>query len=151
MTAQEIDDMFERDGDRLSIKPRIKEGIAWHVGDVEDPRILDALGPQDIVVANRFLCHLRPAEAERCLRNIGRFVAPGGYLFVSGVDLDVRTKVAKDLGWKPAPDLMEDIHEGDPSLRMAWPHRYWGLEPIDRRRPDWKIRYASVFRVGDDV
>jgi hypothetical protein len=76
---------------------------------------------------------------------------PGGHLFVSGVDLDVRTKVARDLGWKPVPDFLEEIHEGDPSLRVSWPHKYWGLEPIDRRRSDWQIRYASVFRIGEGV
>ncbi len=149
MTAKEMGEMFDQEGDRFRIKPWIKEGIHWHVGDAGDPRVLDALGPQDIVVANRFLCHMGPLDAERCLRNISRLVAPGRYLFVSGIDLDVRTKVASDLGWKPFPDFMEDIHEGDPSLRVAWPCRYWGLEPMDRRRPDWRIRYASVFQLGE--
>ena len=79
---------------------------------------------------------------------MARFVAPGGYLFVSGVDLDVRTKVANELGWKPISDLLEEIHEGDPSLRTAWPHRYWGLEPLERSRSDWNIRYASVFQLA---
>jgi hypothetical protein len=36
-------------------------------------------------------------------------VKPDGYLFVSGVDLDVRTKVARDLGWKPVSDLLREI------------------------------------------
>jgi len=151
MTAKEMEEMFERIGDRLMIKPWIREGIVWHVGDALDPRILETLGPQDIVVANRFLCHMRPPDAERCIRNIARLVVPGGYLFVSGVDLDVRTKVASDLGWNPVQELLQEIHEGDPSLRVSWPHKYWGLEPIDRRRSDWKIRYASVFQVGEDA
>jgi hypothetical protein len=32
------------------------------------------LGLQDIVIANRFLCHMEPRDAERCLRNIARLV-----------------------------------------------------------------------------
>jgi SAM-dependent methyltransferase len=148
MTAGEVAEMFDREGDRFRIKSWIKEGIAWHVGDAGDPRIVEALGPQHIVVANRFLCHMRPPDAERCLRNIARLVVPGGALFVSGVDLDVRTKVANDLGWRPLPDLLEDIHEGDSSLRLSWPCRYWGLEPIDRSRTDWRTRYASAFQLG---
>ena len=151
MTGKEREEMFEKDGDRFRIKPWVRKGIAWEVGDAGDPRIVDALGPQDIVVANRFLCHMPPPEAERVLRNLVRLLVPGGHLFVSGVDLDVRTKVARDLGWIPVPDLLEEIHEGDPSLRVSWPHKYWGLEPIDRKRSDWQIRYASVFRVGEDV
>ena len=148
MAAKEMEEMFDRDGDWLRVKPWIKEGIAWRVGDASDPRIAAAIAPQDIVVANRFLCHMRPSEAEECLRKIARLVAPGGYLFVSGVDLDVRTKVATELGWKPIAELLEEMHEGDSSLRASWPHRYWGLEPIDKRRPDWRTRYASVFQVG---
>jgi len=151
MTAMEREEMFEKNGDRFRIKPWVREGITWEVGDAGDPRIVEALGPQDIVVANRFLCHMPPPDAERCLRNLVRLLVPGGHLFVSGVDLDVRTKVARDLGWKPVPDLLEEIHEGDPSLRVSWPHKYWGLEPIDRRRSDWQIRYASVFRIGEGV
>jgi SAM-dependent methyltransferase len=149
VTAKEMEEMFDREGERFRIKPWITEGITWRPGDAGDPRILDALGPQHIVVANRFLCHLRPPDAEKCLRNIARLPAPGGYLFVSGIDLDVRTRVANDLGWKPVPELMEEIHDGDPSLRVSWPCKYWGLEPIDRRRRDWRTRYASVFQVGE--
>jgi SAM-dependent methyltransferase len=149
MTAEEIREMFDGEGERLAIKPWIKEGITWHAGDAGDPRMRNALGPQDIVVANRFLCHMAPPGAERCLRSIARLVAPGGHLFVSGVDLDVRTKVARELGWKPIRDLLEGIHDGDRSLRADWPCKYWGLEPLDKGRPDWAIRYASVFQVGD--
>src|SRR5262249_30318294 len=76
-------------------------------------------------------------------------VKPGGYLFVSGIDLNVRTKVARDLGWKPVPDLIRDIHEGDPSLRQGWPLQYWGLEPFWDDRSDWSIRSASVFQIGE--
>jgi chemotaxis protein methyltransferase CheR len=149
MTAEEISGMFDEQGERLAVKPALKEGITWHAGDAGDPRTRDALGPQDIVVANRFLCHMAPPDAERCLRTIARLVAPGGHLFVSGIDLDVRTKVAMDLGWTPLPDLLEGVHDGDRSLRGDWPCKYWGLEPLDKTRSDWAIRYASVFQVGD--
>ena len=102
-------------------------GIIWLRGDACDPDLVGVLGPQDIVVANRFLCHMEPAAADRCLRNIARLVKPGGHLFVSGIDLDVRTSVARGMGWKPVTDLIRDIHEGDPSLRRGWPLEYWGL------------------------
>jgi chemotaxis methyl-accepting protein methylase len=148
MTEKEMQEMFDKEGDQVGIKAWIKEGIIWHVGDAGDPEILNVLGPQDIVVANNFLCHMDPPHAERCLRNITRLVNSGGYLFVSGVDLDVRTKVARDLRWIPIKDLMEDIHEGDPGLRNAWPFAWWGLEPFNKRRKDWQLRYASVFQLN---
>ena len=111
--------------------------------------MVSVLGPQDMVVANRFLCHMEPVNAERCLRIIARLVKPGGYLFVSGLDLDVRTKVAREMGWKPVTGLIREIHEGDASLRRDWPLEYWGLEPFQDNRPDWRIRYASVFQLGE--
>ena len=148
MTPAEIEEMFDRNGGSFAIKPWIKEGTEWRVDDAGEPEILEVLGLQDIVVANNFLCHMEAAEAERCLRNIGRLVAPGGHLFVSGIDLDVRTKVARDMGWKPVEKLLEQVHEGDPCLRGLWPWHYAGLEPLNKKRPDWKIRYAAAFEIA---
>ena len=148
MTDEEVAAMFELEGDQARVRSWLKEGITWLRGDAADPKLVEALGPQDMVVANRFLCHMEPERAERCLRNIARFVVPGGYLFVSGIDLDVRTRVAQEMGWKPVTDLMKEIHEGDVSVTRGWPLEYWGLEPFCSDRPDWKLRYASVFQIG---
>jgi chemotaxis methyl-accepting protein methylase len=149
MTDPEMQGMFDRDADQVSVKPWLREGIFWHRADAGDPDLADLLGPQDMVVANRFLCHMEPLAAERCLRNITRLVAPGGYLFVSGVDLDVRTKVAQERGWWPVTELLGEIHEGDPSLRRGWPLEYWGLEPFGAQRRASLVRYASVFQLGE--
>jgi SAM-dependent methyltransferase len=151
MTAEEKEEFFDINGQSASVKPWIKEGIQWRVGDVGEPDVVDALGPQDMVVANNFLCHMVPSEAERCLRNIARLVSPYGYLFASGIDLDVRTKVARDLGWRPVQELLEEVHDGDPCLRTHWPWHYGGLEPLNKRRRDWRIRYAAAFQVVSSV
>jgi chemotaxis methyl-accepting protein methylase len=140
--------MFDWEGDQARVKPWLREGITWRLDDAADPELVATLGPQDLVIASNFLCHMEPANAERCLRNLATLVAPSGYLFVSGVDLDVRTRVALELRWRPVPDLMAEIHDGDPSVRNDWPWRWWGLEPLDRRRPDWRTRYATAFQVG---
>ncbi|MGO8927549.1 MAG: CheR family methyltransferase [Limisphaerales bacterium] len=147
MTPVEMEEFFDRKGDVIAVKAWIKEGVNWRVGDAGEPEVVDSLGPQDIVVANNFLCHMAPSEAERCLRNIARLVSPGGYLFVSGVDLDVRTKVARDLGWEPVEELIEEIHDGDACLRSFWPFNYAGLEPLDKGRRDWETRYAAAFQI----
>ena len=81
------------------------------------------------------------------MRNIARLARPGGYLFVAGIDLDVRTKVADDLGWRPVQELLEEIHEGDPVMKTFWPWHYAGLEPLNKKRADWKRRYAAAFQV----
>jgi SAM-dependent methyltransferase/mannose-6-phosphate isomerase-like protein (cupin superfamily) len=147
MKETEIMELFDRDGDVVTVKSWIAEGIKWQVGDVAEAETIDALGTQDIVVANNFLCHMHPPMAERCLRNIARLVRPHGYLFVSGIDLDVRTKVSADLGWHPLQELLEEIHEGDPCMKTYWPWHYAGLEPLNKKRSDWKRRYAAAFQV----
>jgi SAM-dependent methyltransferase len=148
LTEAEMVEMFDWDGDQAKVKSWIREGITWQLRDVADPELVNILGPQDMVVASNFLCHMTRADAEKCLSNIGRLVSPGGYLFVSGVDLDVRTKVAVNLGWEPVRELMVEIHDGDPSLRADWPWAWWGLEPLNRNRQDWRTRYAAAFQIG---
>jgi chemotaxis methyl-accepting protein methylase len=147
MTPVEMEEFFHRNGDVVTVKPWIKEGINWRVGDIAEPEIIDSIGRQDIVVASNFLCHMVRPEAEWCLRNIARLVSGGGYLFVSGIDLDIRTKAACDLGWEPVTELIEEIHEGDPCMTSYWPFDYAGLEPLNKGRPDWKIRYAAAFQL----
>ena len=148
LTAQEKQQMFDWEGSQATVKAWLREGVVWKLGDAADPELINVLGLQDLVVGSNFLCHMAPSDAERCLHNMARLVVPSGYIFVSGVDLDVRTKVALDLGWKPILDLMADIHDGDGSVRTDWPWRWWGLEPFNQRRSDWRTRYAAVFQVS---
>jgi hypothetical protein len=151
MSNDEIKEMFEKNGNEVVIRTWLREGIEWHVADVRDVAIRDLLGPQDIVIASNFLCHMEDSMAERCLRNLATLVTSGGYLLVSGVDLDVRSRVASELGWSPVRELLEEIHEGDPCLRRLWPCHYGALEPLQRARDDWMRRYAAAFQVGAHV
>jgi len=148
MSESEMSAMFDRDGDVVRVKSWIKEGISWHCADAGNPELRSILPPHDIIIANRFLCHMEPATAERILRNVSRVLKPGGYLFVSGVDLDVRMRVAMDMKWEPVTELMEEVHDGDPSLRDGWPLDYWAKEPIEPGRRDAMIRYASAFKIS---
>lgn len=149
MSQEEIESMFEVEGNRATIQPWLRQGITWLSADAGDPDLQSAIGLQNVVIANRFLCHMKPEAARSCLQNIGGLVKPGGYLFVSGIDLDVRTSVATEMGWKPVTDLLREVHDGDASIRSGWPMEYWGLEPLDDERRDWQIRYASVFQIGN--
>jgi len=148
LTEAEMVEIFDWEGAQAKVKSWLREGIAWQLRDAADPELINILGPQDMVVASNFLCHMAPADAEKCLGNIAQLVSPGGYLFVSGVDLNLRTKVAIDHGWEPVPELIAEIHNGDPSVRADWPWEWWGLEPLNRRKRDWQTRYAAVFRIA---
>ena len=76
LTAHEKREMFDWEGDQATVKSWLRKGIAWRLADAADPDLSRALGMQDIVVANNFFCHLAPANAEECLRNIAQLVAP---------------------------------------------------------------------------
>lgn len=146
LSNAELQEIFDWNGEKATVKPWIRANITWQLGDAADPELISDLGPQDIVLASNFLCHMPPAFAEKCLRNIAHLVGTGGYLFVLGVDLAVRSKVARELGWQPVPDLIREIYDGDPSVRESWPLEWWGLEPLDDKRRDWQLRYAVAYR-----
>lgn len=148
LTEHEWHEIFVWRGGQVTVRPWIREGITWRLGDAADPLLPETLGPQDIVLANNFLCHMPPARAEQCLRNIARLPSAGGYLVVLGVDLDVRAKVAGELGWQPETAMIREIHDGDPSVRRDWPWAWWGLEPLNDRLRDWLLRYAVVYRLS---
>jgi len=147
LTTEESHAIFDWQGEAATVKPWLRAGVRWHEADVSQAALIETLGPQDIVIASNFLCHMPPALAEACLRNFVRLLRPGGYLFVLGVDLEVRSKVARELGWQPVPDLIREIHDGDPSVRGDWPWAWWGLEPLNDRRSDWQLRYAVAYRI----
>jgi chemotaxis methyl-accepting protein methylase len=126
LSASEMEEMFDWQGEQARIKRWLREGIIWQLGDARDPELIRVLGAHDIVVANNFLCHMDPPSAENCLRNIAGLVKRGGYLFISGVDLEIRAKVAREFGWRPIPELIEQIHEGDPDLRGGVGHASGG-------------------------
>ena len=147
VASSEMTELFDQKGNCVTVKPFYRRGINWHVADARDANLSNILGVHDAVLANNFLCHLSNQDAESCLRNLGRLLKPSGHIFVSGVDLDIRTKIARELERQPVTGLIKEIHEGDPSLCGGWPLQHWGLEPFNPRHPDWQIRYATAFFV----
>lgn len=139
--------LFTQHSNTLRVQDWVREGVTWRVGDVCSSAFLADLGLQDIVLANNFLFHLSPGRATDCLRHIARVVAPNGYLFVWGVDLEVRSRVVRELGLVPVLANIEEIHTADDGAVKSWPLRYWGAEPINKRRRDWPVRYTTIFRL----
>jgi chemotaxis protein methyltransferase CheR len=66
LTEAEKTEMFDWEGDQAKVKSWLREGITWHLADA-DPKLIKIPGPQDMVVASNFLCHMAPADAEKCL------------------------------------------------------------------------------------
>ena len=138
--------LFMREGDLLRISPRLMVNNSWVLRDACDTSLAKAIGSYDVVLANNMLCHMYDSEADACMRNIATLLSPGGYLFIYGVDLDVKTRVVKSLGLQPVDDEIEETYLADWNALAHWPFTYWGREPLNKRRRDWKGRYASVYQ-----
>jgi SAM-dependent methyltransferase len=148
LSEQEVDSLFVRDGESLKVRNWIREGATWINADACDPKLIEIVGYQDIVVANNFLIHLFPPEDEASLRNIVGLVVPEGYIFTHGVDIDVRRRVARDLGLIPIPFKIEEQHNTMDSEKLtSWPQHWSSREPFDRSLTDWELRYSTVFQI----
>lgn len=146
LTDEEANGLFDKVGDDLQVKDQFRN-VDWYLQDPTREPIASKHPKQDIVVANRLLFHMGRKEQYRALKAIASMIRPGGYLFVSGVDLGVRTRIAKEFELQPITDLIEEIHAGDETMTMDWPFQRWGLEPLDKRERNWMTRYCSVFQV----
>jgi len=145
LSDEVVDQLFTPRDDELVVRDWIRAGTEWRVADVRHEQLSSVVGPRDFVLANNILCHMYDREAEACLRNIAGLVRPGGYLVADGVDPDVRTRVVRALGFAPITRLIDEVYTSDPRI-WRWPFHYLGREPMNKRRPDWPVRYASVFQ-----
>jgi chemotaxis protein methyltransferase CheR len=150
LSEKDIAALFDCKNEELVIKPYLSRGIKWLLADALDPALSKILERQDLVLANNFLGPFFKEDAEKCLLNISRVVKPNGYLVLFGVDLEVRTQWVKRQGFLPITNRVEQIHAGD-RVMLDWPWTRWGLEPLDKGRADWQLRYAVIFQVPDQL
>jgi chemotaxis methyl-accepting protein methylase len=144
--AEFVEATFERRGEDYVVRPEIAGCAEFHPGDVLRRDLATRVGSSDIVFAQNFVFHLKRPAARVALDNIHSVVAPGGFLFVDGADLDLRTSFAHRHRLQPVVDEIEQIHnEARRARAVGWPHQYWGLEPFEGSRDDWWMRYATVF------
>jgi hypothetical protein len=52
LTAHEMTELFDWEGEQDRVKPWLRDGITWEVGDASAPELIRILGPQDMVVAS---------------------------------------------------------------------------------------------------
>jgi hypothetical protein len=149
LTNPILESLFNHVDGVFRVKDWIREGVRWTVADARSSKLLDELGPADLLLANNFLGAMSDQEAEACMENLLRLVSPGGYFVFNG-NLDVKTRFAKKHALVAVNEGIEAIHFGDPS-RLGWPWTYFASEPLDKSRPDWQTRYAAVFVRGVEI
>jgi len=128
----------------LRVRDWLREGVTWRTADATDDRLPELFEPQDFLLANNFMGPMDDQLAERCLRNMVRLVARDGYLVVDGIDLDVKTRILTEFGFRPVLTNQREIWEAE-GLKTGWPWLRWAREPIDRSAGDWALRYSVIF------
>lgn len=140
-------DRRDKDGVTLyAVKPEIRSLVTFAPADALDPRLAAAVGKADIVFAQNFLYHLRPSVCRAAFVNLATLVDSHGVMFLDGMDLGLKTRLVNRFGLLPLDQAIEEIHaEAYRERGASWPGIYWGLEELNRSRPDWKTRYATIF------
>ena len=94
------------------------------------------------------LTPLEPSAATTLLDRLLARARPRAVVVCSGVDLDLKTRIAA-AGFQPWLGRREEIHDGFTTHRMHYRQNpgqhYFELEDIDRARPDWPVRYGTLF------
>ena len=98
------------------------------------------------MLAQNVLFHLPPPMARRAFANVVATLAPGGALFVEGMDLDLRVALTsahdlQPLGWR----TREIYEESRRHIPARWWRVYYGAGPSLALRREPQRRYGSVF------
>lgn len=141
-----IAQVFDCDGDHFVVNQRTRSRVRFSCADIVRDDLRGRFGEADVVLAQNVLFHLPPAMARRAFANIVATVAPGGALFVEGMDQDLRLALTMaheltPLGWRTR-DIYEESRRHIPA---RWWQVYYGAEPWSPLRSEPQRRYGSIF------
>ncbi|MFZ3064381.1 MAG: CheR family methyltransferase [Nitrospirota bacterium] len=120
--------------------------VRFDVVDVLNSNLKGITGISDIVFAQNFIFHMRRKTAKAAFNNVCSILNSKAVLFIDGIDIDIRLKLAKRNNLEPLEYKIEEIHNEAMMARgVGWPYSYWGLEPFSMSDKDWKRRYSTIF------
>lgn len=132
--------------DEWKVRDQITERVHFYQADVADPAIRLTAKCADIVLACNIMCNLQRPAARRLFQNAVALLKSRAALFVDGMDLDMRVRLARQHQLVPLTFEMIRIHE---EARLVRGDRYpWfaaGLEPFSTWRRNREFRYATIF------
>jgi chemotaxis methyl-accepting protein methylase len=141
-----VSQVFDRDGDRFVVNSRTRSRVRFSCADIISDDLRGRFGEAEVVLAQNVLFHLPPAQARRAFGNIAATVAPGGALFVEGMDQDLRIALTLAHGLTPLEWRIRDIYEESRRhIPARWWQFYYGAEPWGAWRGEPQRRYGSIF------
>lgn len=137
---------FDIEKNTYKVKIYISERVFFMEGNILDSEFIATEKAFDLVFAQNFLVHLRRKDMVKAIKNISLLLKDNAILFMDGVDLDLKMKLARKKGYTPLNYKIEKIHNEARRARAAgWPYTYWGLEPFTLNRKNWQSRYTTIF------
>jgi hypothetical protein len=128
------------------VKHEIARRVTFETADVLDPALPERMGTADIVYLQNLLVNMPIGVAKAGFLNACRLLGPRAALFVDGVPIGLRHRLTRAAGLIPLDFQIQAIHEDARQLHgAAWPWHYWGLEPFNMARRNWRARYATIF------
>lgn len=134
--------------------------MMFETADVLDADLISRIEPADIVVAQNFLYHFDRRQARTAFAHLCSSLRPRVALFDDRMDIDLRHSLSRKAGLLPLDCLIPEIHDDAMTLRgVPSPWTYWGLEPLNSARKDWKqgmprsfstTRHRLPRRAGND-
>ncbi len=147
VTGDFVEKVFDLENDAYRVKAEISAPISFAVGDMLDKQFMESLGEVDIVFAQNVLFHLPKPQSREAFKNITRILKRSGYMFINGMDVDMRVKLTKLLKLKPIDYLIEEIHNDARVDRGAgWAGAYWGRQPFSKSAREWMRKQCTIFQ-----
>jgi chemotaxis protein methyltransferase CheR len=140
---------FEQGDGDFTVRPEVRARVSFARADILDPGLPDRMPAAEVLFAQNIFVNMRRGRAKAGFRNVCRLLAPRAVLFVDGMDVDLRARLALEAGLVPLDFGVEAIHNESHDVRGSlYPSTAMGLEPFDPRRKDYVRRYATIFMRG---
>lgn len=144
------EDFLERTFDLVDglfvVKPEIRALVSFETADLLAPEIVDRFRPADIVFVQNVLFHLPPDMARKAFANVLRLLKPGAFLFIEGMELDMRSELTKAADLVPLDYRVKEIYEySRRHIPTFWWRHYFGNEPYSRLSSNRIARYSTIF------
>jgi chemotaxis methyl-accepting protein methylase len=137
---------FDRQGDQYVVKAPIRERVRFEQADLLSPLLPAKFPPAPLVFAQNVFFHLPPELAEKAFWNVLATVAPGGFLFLDGMELDMRVALTEKASLEPLDHRVKEIYDHSRlHTPRNWWDFYWGNEPFSYLAANRTRRYCTIF------
>ena len=144
-----IDRTFDRAQDHWVVKPHIRARVSFEQADLLEKSLPRQFPRAELVFAQNVFCHLAPPRARQAFENVVRVLKRGGWLFLDGMDLDLRVELTRARRLQPLDYKVKDIYQdARRHVPSNWWDYYYGSEPYLPFSRGRLRRYCTIFEAA---